>query len=200
VRQRHVVARVALIVTLATVAVPALALSRPPSSAPAPDPSVFNTVRVGGILGRTTTTPPDDLPYPLASYRDFASAPPNLGELADPAVLPSPGSARPPAPSLTPVVAARWHDDPNVSWYGPGFYGRRTACGVAYTTTTLGVANRTLPCGTRVTFRNPKNGITITAPVIDRGPYVSGRQWDLSGALCVALDHCYTGEILWQLP
>ena len=190
----------ALIVTLATVAVPALALSRPPSSAIAPDQPVFSTVRVGGNSGRTTTTPSADLPYPLASYRDFASQPPYLGALGEPGALPSPAPERPPTPSLAPVVATRWHDDPNVSWYGPGFYGGRTACGVAYTTSTMGVANRTLPCGTRVTFRNPANGATITVPVIDRGPYVSGRQWDLSGALCLALDHCYTGEILWRLP
>ena len=35
-------------------------------------------------------------------------------------------------------------------------------------------------------------------PVIDRGPYVSGRQWDLSRGLCDYLDHCYTGAIEWR--
>ena len=50
----------------------------------------------------------------------------------------------------------------------------------------------TLPCGTRVTFRNPKNGRTITVKVIDRGPYVAGRLWDLSYATCSYLDNCYT--------
>ena len=42
------------------------------------------------------------------------------------------------------------------------------------------MANKTLPCGTRVTLRNPKNGRSITVRVIDRGPYVSGRLFDLS--------------------
>jgi len=37
-----------------------------------------------------------------------------------------------------------------------------------------------------------------TVPVIDRGPYVSGRQWDLSRGLCDYLDHCYTGAIEWR--
>jgi rare lipoprotein A len=87
-----------------------------------------------------------------------------------------------------------------VSFYGPGFYGRRTACGHAYTTSIMGVAHRTLPCGTMVRFRNPANGRTITVPVIDRGPYVAGRQWDLSGGACRALGHCYTGPIYWRFP
>lgn len=89
--------------------------------------------------------------------------------------------------------------DSNVSWYGPGFYGNRTACGLAYTKTILGVAHKSLPCGTLVTFRNPDNGRTETVPVIDRGPYAAGRQWDLSGGLCVALDHCYTGKIYYRI-
>jgi rare lipoprotein A (peptidoglycan hydrolase) len=63
----------------------------------------------------------------------------------------------------------------------------------------IGVAHKTLPCGTRVTFRNPDNGRTVTALVVDRGPYVAGRQWDMTGGLCLALGHCYTGTILWKL-
>lgn len=90
-----------------------------------------------------------------------------------------------------------WHQDPEVSFYGPGFYGNRTACGLAYTRTILGVAHRGLPCGTRVEFRF--KGITIEVPVIDRGPYISGRTWDLSGGLCQALRHCFTGPIEWRL-
>jgi rare lipoprotein A len=96
------------------------------------------------------------------------------------------------------VVSSTWIYDHELSWYGPGFYGHRTACGYALTTTLLGVAHRTLPCGTRITFRNPANGRTITVPVVDRGPYVAGRQWDLTGGLCVALDHCYTGPMYWR--
>jgi hypothetical protein len=198
VRQPRVVARAALIAVLATVAVPALAVSRPPSSTSAIDPTAFTSVGVDAAPGPTMTLP--RLPYPLDSYRDFATPPPNLAAAAGLAARPTPTPNAEPTPSTAPVVVRHWHDDPNVSWYGPGFYGGRTACGLAYTTETLGVANRTLPCGTLVTFRNPENGATITVPVIDRGPYVSGRQWDLSGATCLALDHCYTGELLWRLP
>ena len=69
-----------------------------------------------------------------------------------------------------------------VSWYGPG---GRTACGQELSTTTLGVASRTLPCGTRVTLRY--RGRTLRVPVIDRGPYVAGRDYDLTYATKLAL-------------
>jgi rare lipoprotein A (peptidoglycan hydrolase) len=111
-------------------------------------------------------------------------------------------TARPlPAQPATPrVVAIRaWQRDREVSWYGPGFYGNRTACGHALTTTLRGVAHRTLPCGTIVSFRNPDNGRVITVPVVDRGPYVAGRTWDLTGGACVALDACRTGPLEWRL-
>jgi rare lipoprotein A len=90
-----------------------------------------------------------------------------------------------------------WHHDRNISWYGPGLYGNGTACGQKLTTTLVGVAHRTLPCGTLITFRY--NGVTLTVPVIDRGPYVSGRTWDLSHGACVKLGHCFTGTIDWHL-
>ena len=61
------------------------------------------------------------------------------------------------------------------SWYGPG---GRTACGEALASTTLGVANRTLPCGTLVTLRYRDH--TVRVPVIDRGPFVPGRTYDLT--------------------
>ena len=51
---------------------------------------------------------------------------------------------------------------------------RATACGFQ---AHYGVANRTLPCGTKVRFRNGSHEVTAT--VDDRGPFVSGRTWDL---------------------
>jgi peptidoglycan lytic transglycosylase len=71
------------------------------------------------------------------------------------------------------------------SWYGPGLWGRSTACGAVLRPTTIGVAHKTLPCGTMVRF--VYEGRTITAPVIDRGPYVKGRAWDLTAAASEAL-------------
>ena len=66
------------------------------------------------------------------------------------------------------------------TWYGPGFYGNRTACGPRLTTKTLGVAHKTLPCGTKIALRY--EGRSITVPVIDRGPYAEGISFDLTGA------------------
>jgi rare lipoprotein A len=103
-------------------------------------------------------------------------------------------------PTAGAIAKNPWHRDREISWYGPGFYGRRTACGLALTRGLVGVAHRTLPCGTLVTFRNPSNGRTVTMPVVDRGPYVSGRTWDLTGGACLKLGHCYTGSIEWKYP
>lgn len=61
----------------------------------------------------------------------------------------------------------------------------------------LGVANKTLPCGTMITFRY--NGKGIRVPVIDRGPYIEGREWDLTGATAVALDFPGLGDIDWKI-
>ena len=66
------------------------------------------------------------------------------------------------------------------SYYGPGLYGNGVACGGTLEPGTLGVASKTLPCGARVTFRY--HGHTVTVPVIDRGPYVAGRDFDLTEA------------------
>lgn len=85
------------------------------------------------------------------------------------------------------------------SFYGPGFYGNGLACRGVLTEALRGVAHKTLPCGTLVTFRNPSNGVVLTVPVVDRGPYVAGREWDLTGGACLVLDFCYTGTIEWHL-
>ncbi|HZO60694.1 MAG TPA: peptidoglycan-binding protein [Solirubrobacterales bacterium] len=66
------------------------------------------------------------------------------------------------------------------TWYGPGLYGNRTACGKRLRRATLGVAHKRLPCGTRVTFY--RGGHFVTLPVIDRGPFRHGVAWDLTAA------------------
>lgn len=72
------------------------------------------------------------------------------------------------------------------SWYGPGLYGRKTACGEVLSASTLGVAHRSLPCGTTVKF--VYHGHSLITQVIDRGPYVKGRAWDLTAAASEALE------------
>lgn len=72
------------------------------------------------------------------------------------------------------------------TWYGPGLYGRHTACGQLLTAHTVGVAHRSLPCGTRVKF--VYRGRSIVTQVIDRGPYTRGNAWDLTLAAAEALN------------
>jgi rare lipoprotein A len=79
------------------------------------------------------------------------------------------------------------------SWYGPGFYGGHTACGYTLNASIKGVANKSLPCGTRVRFRY--HGRTTVAKVIDRGPYAGGREWDLTPATKRALGFGSTGTV-----
>lgn len=71
------------------------------------------------------------------------------------------------------------------SWYGPGFYGNQTACGQTLRPNTVGVAHKSLPCGSKVLigFR----GRFVITRVIDRGPFISGRSWDLTVALARSL-------------
>jgi rare lipoprotein A (peptidoglycan hydrolase) len=76
-------------------------------------------------------------------------------------------------------------------------YGHGVACGGVLRVPELGVANKTLPCGTEVTFRYGNRAIRV--PVIDRGPYIAGREWDLSGATAEALHFPGLGPIQWRL-
>ena len=80
------------------------------------------------------------------------------------------------------------------TWFGPGFYGQTTACGQTLTPAVVGVANRTLPCGTLVKFSYKGRGVTV--PVIDRGPYAhNGAQWDLTTEAAHALGMADTARI-----
>jgi peptidoglycan lytic transglycosylase len=76
------------------------------------------------------------------------------------------------------------------SWYGGG---GEMACGGALTSSTLGVASKTLPCGTLVVLRY--GGHSIRVPVVDRGPYVAGREFDLTEATKRAIGFGGTGEV-----
>ena len=92
----------------------------------------------------------------------------------------TPGGTQPPSssPSPSPSPAEGYTVTQKATWYGPGFWGKSTACGMTLQPSTLGVANKTLPCGTSVTFTY--NGTSVAATVIDRGPYRKGYAWDLT--------------------
>ncbi|MGH2957264.1 MAG: septal ring lytic transglycosylase RlpA family protein [Solirubrobacterales bacterium] len=97
------------------------------------------------------------------------------------------------APTTTPAPAAgSWTLIQKATWYGPGFWGKRTACGTKLSKKTLGVAHRKLPCGTQVTFDH--NGVSVTTTVIDRGPFRKGYKWDLTRATAKAIDFLSVGS------
>jgi rare lipoprotein A (peptidoglycan hydrolase) len=101
-------------------------------------------------------------------------------------VGPSSGSSEPGStPTATTPPAAKIPRSAIATWFGPGFYGQHTACGQTLTPATVGVANRKLPCGTlvKVTY----HGQRLTVPVVDRGPYANGADWDLTAAAAQAL-------------
>jgi Lipoproteins len=186
----------ALIALLVTVAFPGPVGSMVPSPDASLDPGLFQRVEVAALArGTAMTILPQDPGARSAGNLDVTTA------LVDPALRTEPPKApvRPAQRIATAgsVIKNPWHFDPNISWYGPRFFGNGTACGQTLTKTMVGVAHRTLPCGTLVTFRY--NGVTLTVPVIDRGPYVSGRIWDLSYGACSKLHHCFTGTIDWKL-
>jgi rare lipoprotein A len=87
--------------------------------------------------------------------------------------------------SASPTVIATVYRPSIATWYGPGFFGSQTACGEKLTRHMLGLANRTLPCGTEVALYY--RGKTLTVPVIDRGPYANHADWDLTEATSQAL-------------
>lgn len=82
----------------------------------------------------------------------------------------------------------------HASYYGPGLYGNGVACGGTLLPGTMGVAHKTLSCGTKVKLRY--RGRSVTVPVIDRGPYVAGRVYDLTEAVKERLRFPGTGTVL----
>jgi rare lipoprotein A (peptidoglycan hydrolase) len=98
------------------------------------------------------------------------------------------GASAPGAPVPAPRAkrARKVHATAIATWFGPGFYGQKTACGQTLTPAVIGVAHRTLPCGTLV--KVSYDGRTLTVPVIDRGPYSHiGAEWDLTAGAAQAL-------------
>src|SRR5271154_6158885 len=95
------------------------------------------------------------------------------------------GASAPSGSTPTPTPTPSIHTTGIATWFGPGFYGKQTACGQTLTPGVVGVANRTLPCGTlvRVTYK----GHLLVVPVLDRGPYSHGADWDLTSGAAEAL-------------
>ncbi len=95
--------------------------------------------------------------------------------------------------SITPPLTTTVYRPSRATEYGPGFYGKKTACGQRLGRGTIGLANRTLRCGESVAVYY--HGKTLVVPVIDRGPYANGADWDLTVATGKALGIKGTAQI-----
>lgn len=91
------------------------------------------------------------------------------------------------------TAATRYHGPVTASWYGPGLYGNRTACGQILRPGTTGVAHRSFPCGTKLRLK--KRSHVVRVRVIDRGPYAGGRTFDLTRPVKSCGDPC---SIRWR--
>jgi hypothetical protein len=109
----------------------------------------------------------------------------HIGRFAIRAVVSSPGASSARAANASPMVTVTVYRPSLATQYGPGFYGHRTACGKVLKPGTLGIANRTLRCGTPVAVYY--QGRTVVVPVIDRGPYANHADWDLTISTAKAL-------------
>ncbi|SBO43511.1 septal ring lytic transglycosylase RlpA family protein [Cyanobium sp. NIES-981] len=116
-------------------------------------------------------TPVSSSPSSSLAIRDAEPAVPaleGLQQIAPPVRIASN------APAVVKVIRG------DASWYGPGFYGRRTANGERFQRGTLTAAHRTLPFGTRVRVTNLHNGRTTVVRINDRGPFHGNRVIDLA--------------------
>ncbi|HEX2867028.1 MAG TPA: septal ring lytic transglycosylase RlpA family protein [Ignavibacteriales bacterium] len=73
------------------------------------------------------------------------------------------------------------------SWYGPRFHGKLTANGEIYNQMAFTAAHKSFKFGTLLKLTNPKNGKSVIVRINDRGPYIGGRQLDLSKGAAIAL-------------
>ncbi len=93
---------------------------------------------------------------------------------------------------LSLIEGNSWHvyQHGEASWYGPGFYSRRTASGEIFRSEAPGytAAHMSLPIGSHVLVRNRRNGREVIVRINDRGPYARGRIIDLNRAAAERLD------------
>ena len=97
------------------------------------------------------------------------------------------------AAASAPVANVNVYRPALATFFGPGLYGNSTYCGQVLTPVLLGVAHRRLPCGTQVAILFDHREIIV--PVVDRGPFNEGYDWDLTQATADALGFTTSGSI-----
>lgn len=79
------------------------------------------------------------------------------------------------------------------SWYGKDYHGKKTACGETFNMYALTAAHKTLPFGTKLLITNVKNNQSTKVTINDRGPFIHGRDIDLSYEAAKEIDMIRTG-------
>ena len=90
------------------------------------------------------------------------------------------------AEKVTPETGER--SEVVASWYGKEYHGRPMANGKTYNMYASTIAHRTLPLGTKVELTNPHTSQIVRAVVTDRGPFIDGRDVDLSYGIAKKLN------------
>jgi rare lipoprotein A len=142
-----------------------------PDVAPGTTVQIQRLDRVRGWVRETSTTADASGAF-VARWRPRA-----IGRFTVRAVAGGDGAR---AAGVGPTAAVTVYRPARATWYGPGMYGHHTACGQVLSHRIMGVAHRTLPCGTPVEISFA--GRTVTVPVIDRGPFSNGAHYDLTSA------------------
>jgi hypothetical protein len=159
------------------------------SMVPRPSSPIIVAASTDVVMTAANELPP--LPDPIARGHPFT---PIVEETASPTPPPAPVRVAAVPIEITAVPASPSGSVVTVSWYGPGFFENRLPCWqwlaanglpIQFLPDTWGVAHKSLPCGTMVTLTHGANAVTV--PVVDRGPYIAGREFDLSPRVKAAL-------------
>ena len=164
------------------------------SPAAAPSDVLGVGQRVASLEGVETT---GKVPVAAVEVPDSLVTAPARAKAPIPKPKPKP-AARPgaTAPSRAAASTSGWQSA-KASWYGPGFYGRRTASGAVLTQGMMNVAHKSLAFGTRIQFEY--KGRTATAVVNDRGPFIHGRVFDLGPGTAQALGFGGVGTVKYRI-
>lgn len=158
--------------------------STPTSVAATSDLATMGALAPASLIGPMLVNELPPLPDPIARPAPFARA---VEVVAQPTPPPAPVRVAAVPIPITAVPAAANGSVVVASWYGPGFFENRLPCWpwlkanglpIQFLPDTWGVAHKSLPCGTMVTLTHGAR--TVTVPVVDRGPYIAGREFDLS--------------------
>ena len=118
----------------------------------------------------------------LIAFFLFAGIAQAAAPTGDAATASTANAATPESPASVAAKARKLVQRGKVSWYGPGFAGRKTASGERFDPGAMTMAHRTLPLGAIVEVTNDANGKRVRLRVNDRGPYRDGRVADVSRA------------------